>query len=227
MTQRYFGPSDLDRIAQAVRQAERKTSGEIVPYFVEQSDGYEEAIWRGGGILGGLALVLIAAIHLFGETWHGVGPTEIGIILLGGTGLGMMLVRSSPLLRRLLAGNTLLEQRVAQRAAQAFIAEEVFNTRDRTGILLFVSFLEQKVLVVGDSGINRRVKQSEWEDVVARVVGGINSGRPADGLIDAILQCGVLLKRKGVRRRTDDRNELSNRLRVGGARHPRAGRKKK
>lgn len=226
MTQRYFRQSDLQRIADAVLQAEGKTSGEIVPFFVERSDSYEEAIWRGGGILGGLSLLLVAMVHLFSDSWHGMGPIEIGIIVLGGTGLGMMLAHAAPLLKRFLAGNSLLEQRVAQRAAQAFIAEEVFNTRDRTGILLFVSFLEQKVLIVGDSGINAKVRQSEWEDVVARVVAGIDRGEAADGLIDAIHQCGVLLKKKGVRRRRDDKDELPNRLRVGKAGNTKRRRRK-
>lgn len=217
MTQRYFRQSDLQRITDAVVKAEAHTSGEIVPYFIDQSDRYEEAVWRGGGILGALSLAIIAMVHLFSESWHGLGPLEIGIIILGGTGLGMMLVHAVPALKRRLAGEALVEHRVAQRAAQAFIAEEVFNTRDRTGILLFVSLLEQKVLVVGDSGINAKVGESDWEDVVGRVVAGIDRGQPAEGLIDAIGQCGVLLKRKGVRRRADDRNELSNKLRVATA----------
>jgi putative membrane protein len=104
---------------------------------------------------------------------------------------------------------------VALRAADAFISEEVFKTRDRTGILIFLSLEEHKVLVVGDRGIDAKVDRSEWEDVVARIVRGINIGHPADGLVDAIAQCGVLLEKHGFQRRQDDTNELPNRLRVG------------
>ena len=81
-------------------------------------------------------------------------------------GAGMALTHFVPSVKRLLAGRTLLRKRVSQRAAEAFIAEEVFDTRERTGILLFVSLFERHVLVVGDSGINTHVKQEEWDDVV-------------------------------------------------------------
>lgn len=225
MEHQLFSVGDLERISAAVRQAEGKTSGEIVPYFVEQSDNYEEAAWRGGAILGSLAAFILAAIHLFSEQWHGLGLVEIVLLVGGASGAGMAFVYWIPAAKRLLAGNSLLEQRVAQRAAQAFIAEEVFHTRDRTGILLFLSYLEHKVLVVGDSGINAKVNQSEWENVVSTVVAGINAGRPADGLIEAIGLCGTLLEKHGFKRRKKDVNELSNRLRVTSKKS--AGRRRK
>jgi putative membrane protein len=107
-----------------------------------------------------------------------------------------------------------MERRVHQRATEAFLSEEVFNTRDRTGILIFLSLLERKVLVLGDSGINARVQQSDWHDIVQRVVSGIRSGKPAEGLTDAIHQCGLLLQKHGIAIRPDDKDELSDSLRT-------------
>lgn len=215
MTHRLFSPSDLERISQAVRSAEGRTSGEIVPYVVDQSDSYEEAVWRGGSFLAVLALVAVVIFHLTTDTWHGLGPAEIAIVAIGAMGLGIAITRRSAFLKRLLAGDDLMEHRVAQRAAQAFIAEEVFRTQDRTGILLFVSLAERKVLAVGDSGINAKVDRSEWEDVVSSVIKGIRDGRAADGFIEAIGKCGQLLQERGVARRRRDKNELSNRVRMG------------
>lgn len=226
MGKRLFSDADLERISEAVRKAEGKTSGEIVPYFVERSDAYEAAVWRGGALLASLTAMVLVAVHLMTEAWIGLGLIEVILLVAGAAGLGMALTFWVPGLKRLLAGNDLIEQRVAQRAAQAFIAEEVFQTRDRTGILLFLSYLEHKVLVVGDSGINKKVDQSEWETVVARMVNGMNNGRPADGLIEAIDLCGILLNKRGVKRRKRDVNELPNRLRVGSSRTSRRGRKR-
>jgi putative membrane protein len=129
--------------------------------------------------------------------------------------VGALLVRFIPALKRLFAGEGLMARRVSQRAAQAFIAEEVFNTRDRTGILIFLSLLEHKVLVVGDAGINAKVESREWVDIVGRIVAGIRGGRPAEGLIDAIQQSGVLLQKQGVALRGDDTDELRDSLRMG------------
>lgn len=214
MTHRFFSDSDLESISHAVREAERKTSGEIVPYFVERSDAYQEAVWRGGAVFAAAALLILVLVHLFSETWHGIGPVEMAIIALGALALGLIITPRMAPLKRLLAGDDLMELRVAQRAAQAFIAEEVFKTRDRTGILLFLSLFEHKVLVVGDSGISQRVDQAAWEGVVAAVTRGIRDGKPADGLVEAIRLCGLLLEQRGVRRRRSDRNELPDRLRT-------------
>ncbi|MBE0556704.1 MAG: TPM domain-containing protein [Proteobacteria bacterium] len=214
-TKSMFTEPEMQQIAQAVRDAELKTSGEIVPYFIERSDRYEEAVWRGAGLAALLVLIVFASLHFFTDLWIPIDSVELALLTIGAGGLGTVLVATIPLLKRFFAGQELIDHRVALRAADAFIAEEVFKTRDRTGILIFLSLEEHKVLVVGDRGINDKVDRSEWEDIVARIVRGINNGRPADGLVDAIAQCGALLGRHGFHRRSDDVNELANRLRVG------------
>lgn len=211
---RFFSQTDLDRVAEAVQEAERQTAGEIVPCVVERSDAYEEAVWRGGLCFGLAALALFVCVRQWTTAWLPVDPLMIGLTALAAGGVGALLVLLVPALKRLFAGDALMERRVAQRAAEAFVSEEVFNTRDRTGILIFVSLLEHRVLVVGDAGINAKVRQEEWADVVRRVVSGIRAGRPAEGLIDAIRQSGVLLQRLGVAIRPDDTNELPNTLRA-------------
>lgn len=210
---RMFTESELERIAEAVRETELTTSGEIVPYFIARSDRYEEAVWRGAGLTALLVLIVFASLHFFTDLWIPIDSVELALLTIGAAGVGTVLVASVPPLKRFFAGQELIDHRVALRAADAFIAEEVFKTRDRTGILVFMSLEEHKVLVVGDRGINAKVERSEWEDVVARIVRGINSGRPADGLVDAIGQCGTLLEKHGFRRQRNDTNELSNRLR--------------
>jgi putative membrane protein len=215
LTSRLFTQSDRERITAAVQAAEGKTAGEIVPYVVERSDNYEDAAWRAALLFAFAALGALVLLRRFTSFWFPDFLTVAFVIVLF-AGVGFMLVDFVPALTRLLAGKELLDLRVSQRAAEAFIAEEVFNTRDRTGILLFVSLLEHRVLVVGDSGINAKVKQAEWEDLVQRVVGAIRAGKPAEGLIAAIQQCGVLLQKREVERRADDRDELADSLRIGG-----------
>jgi putative membrane protein len=120
-----------------------------------------------------------------------------------------------PALRRFCAGKDLMEQRVAMRAFEAFVTEEVFNTRDRTGVLIFVSLLEHEVLVIGDSGVNARVRENDWNDIVRRIVKGLRSHSATHGLTEAIRMTGDLLVERGFQRRSDDRNELDDRPREG------------
>ena len=209
-----FSAADLDRIKAAINDAEKRTSGEIVPYIVEQCDDYEFAEWRGGALLALLTAIALLFLHSYTSIWLPIDLAGKLLALLVAFGLGMLLVKYVQSLKRILAGSAAMERRLHQRASEAFIAEEVFHTRDRTGILLFLGLLERRVLVLGDTGINQKVKLEEWQDVVATVIAGIRAGSPVDGLVNAIQKCGALLERKGVNIRPDDRDELSDALRI-------------
>ena len=212
-----FTAEDREKIRLAVREAEKTTSGEIVPYVVAESDPYPESVWRGGALLGAAVLGVTALLHDTLVLLSVVTVTQTVLAGFVGFAAGALLVRWLPALKRLLADHDTMERRVAERAAVAFVEEEVFATRDRSGIMIFVSLLEHKVLVMGDAGINARVEQSAWSDVVATVTRGLRSGAPTDGLVSAIRACGELLVRSGLTIRPGDTDELSDSLRVGGS----------
>jgi putative membrane protein len=209
-----FSAGDLERITNAVREAESKTSGEIVPFIVDHSDSYEVAEWRCGALFG--LIVMIAAIYIqrFTMVWVGLDIATVCLGVLAAFGFGMAAARFLPPVRRLAAGHGLMERRVAQRATEAFVSEEVFKTRDRTGILLFVSLFEHKVLVLGDSGINAKVAKSDWESLVQSMTRGISDGKYVEALVEGIRLSGELLGREGVRIRPDDTDELPDTLRM-------------
>ncbi|HET6567138.1 MAG TPA: hypothetical protein VFG50_04175 [Rhodothermales bacterium] len=211
-----FKADDLSRIRAAVAEAEGRTSGEIVPYMVERSGRYELAIWRGAVVLAVITLAVVVFAHQFYTGWSIAWPfTGWGaalLALIGGT-LGALAAWLVAPLRRWLAGPSLLDRTVHQRALEAFVEEEVFATRERTGILLFISLFEHRIEVLGDSGINELVSADDWADVVLRVREGIRSGRVTEGVLEAIEMCGHLLERKGVELRPDDTDELGNEMR--------------
>ncbi|MEQ9364928.1 MAG: hypothetical protein RIF32_11825, partial [Leptospirales bacterium] len=175
-----FTTEDLERIKAAVAGAEGQTAGEIVPFYVESSDEYEESVWRGGVLASTLALLTFYGLRTFTPIWMPFDLTETLFIILLAAGLGSGLTYWLPPLRRLLAGSALINRRTAARALEAFVSEEVFQTRDRTGILIFLSMFEHRVHIIGDSGINSRVKPGEWEDIVEIITSGIKSGRAAE-----------------------------------------------
>lgn len=206
---------ELESIRAAVAEAEKRTSGEIVPYFVEESDAYPGALWKGTA-LGAFAGALLAeAVFFLGDFWGGLIPLWIALPAAAGGAAGFLLTAWVPAVRRWMAGDALLDLRTRQRAEMAFLEQEVFRTRDRTGILLFLSLFEHRVVVLGDSGINQKVEPGQWDGIVRTVVDGIRAGRPGEALASAIRQCGELLERHGVAIRPDDRDELSNELRRG------------
>lgn len=209
-----FSPADLDRISAAVTSTEQLTSGEIVPYFVSRSDHYHEAAWRAAAMCGGAILLISVFLQAFSDIWLPLTPLEVTLLALGAGAIGFLLAIFVPAITRFFAGRETMNHRVQQRAQQAFLSEEVFKTRERTGVLLFLSFLERRVVVLGDRGIDAKVDQNDWDRIVHVVVQAMKDGRSVDGLLEAIEQCGILLAQHGVARRSDDTDELSDNLRV-------------
>ena len=210
---------DREKIAAAVSDAENRTAGEIVPYVVPRSDRYEIAVWRGASAVALLSVTVVLLIVQFYQGW-GLGwlftPWAVAMVaLLGGVG-GAILGAYVPPIQRALAGSDMLDLTVHRAAMQAFVEEEVFSTRDRTGILLFVSLHEHRIEVLGDTGINAKVSEDEWINVVHRIRTGIENRNLTAGLVDAIEMCGKMLERRGVDIRPDDENELSDSIRTPG-----------
>ena len=204
---------DLATIRRETQAAEARTGGELVCVLVRRCDAYEGVPWKGAA-LGAIAGVLGAT--LWEALAAGWGPPSYyfyALTTLLGAALGLLGVATLPTVARLLIPPEVLDRRVDRRAAVAFLEEEIFDTRDRTGVLLFVAFFEHRVRILADTGINDRVDPEIWSSIAGELTRGLRAGRARDALLEAIQACGEALE-QSVARRRDDRNELSDEPRV-------------
>lgn len=211
-----FRDADREAIRAAVAAAESRTGGEVVPWIVADCDPYPEAPWMAaaGGAL--LALGLGAAVHAWVLAWGGLLAWGVAPAVLGAT--AGFLLGGLPAAKRLLVPEDTMERRVETAAQAAFLRAEVFATRDRTGILLFVALLEHRVVVLADAGIHARVPAERWAAIADEIVAGIRGGAPAAAIVAGIERCGALLEEHAVPRRPDDRDELPDTPRLGDGR---------
>jgi len=216
--QQKFSDNDLQRIKNAVRKAEEKISGEIVPVIVERSGSYAIANYKGALIGASLTFVIMIMLDRFiiDEAAHTLFYDPIFLflmVILGGV-LGGLIPNYSDPLKRFLVAKQYQDLMTRQSAENAFLEEEVFNTRQRTGIMIFVSFFEHEVIVMADAGISKVVDQTQWEKIVQDIIHNIKSGKIIEALENGIKQCGELLLEKGFTKTADDTNELHDDLRV-------------
>jgi len=205
-----FSAEDLRQVEAAVERAEAATSGELVTYIAGASDAYPLAAWKGAA-LGAVAGALVATgIFTTLSLWGDWIEAWLSMPALFGGAVGYLLGRFVEPIRRALIDVEILAEHVQRRATEAFLDEEVFQTRDRTGILLFVSVFERRVVVLADSGIRQRVPQAAWDGLVEDLVVAIRSGEAAAGLVAAVDACGGLFAKHRVARRADDANELAD-----------------
>ena len=82
----------------------------------------------------------------------------------------------------------------AHRAAlEQFVVRRIANTRNRSGILIFVSLAERYARIIADDGIAQKVEASEWQAAIDALRDNMRAGRIAQGFTAAIERCGAVL----------------------------------
>ncbi len=209
-----FSESDKDLVKEAVKSLERESSGEIVVYFARSSDDYKEACWKLAAILGLITLVIIGIM-----SWQWMLPDDFTALqlvesVIGTMVIGYLLPFFIPSLRLGFINESKVAQRVVTKAHDVFLQEQMFDTIDHTGVLIYISELEHQVYVMGDRGINEKIEQKDWVEVVGLVINGIKSNHVAEGISNAIHKCKDLLLAHGFVARENNTNELSDDIRI-------------
>jgi uncharacterized membrane protein len=107
-----------------------------------------------------------------------------------------------------------IEEDVLDHAAFVFTELDMHRTRERNGVLIYVSVVDRHIAVIGDAGINARVPEGFWKDVVALLKLHFAAGRQSEGLCEAVHMVGAKLAAY-FPLRADDTNELPNDISIG------------
>ncbi|MBT1705999.1 TPM domain-containing protein [Chryseosolibacter indicus] len=210
--------AEMQRIKDAVKEAEEKISGEIVPVIVEQSGPYRTANYKACISFSVFAFIVIVILdrYIITDATHTLyyDPMFIMMVVVSAGLVGWFLPNLSYSVKRLFLSRQHMDERASQRAENIFLEEEVFNTKHRTGIMLFISFFEHEVIVMADKGISKVVEQKEWDQIVNLLVENIHKGQIVSGIEEGIKRCGEILLEKGFIKESDDTNELRDDLRL-------------
>jgi putative membrane protein len=109
--------------------------------------------------------------------------------------LGLAVLFWRPALRYRLLSRRTRNERAHALAMQQFRRQSLQKTEGRTGVLIFASMAERYAEIVPDAGIAQKVPADAWETIVDGLLTAVRQGRPGDGFVAAIEQCGALLAR--------------------------------
>ncbi|WEX09927.1 TPM domain-containing protein [Chelativorans sp. AA-79] len=179
------------RIAEAIRQAEKTTAGEVYCVLARASDDYffPAAFFVALSIL----VVSLPAAFLLHYWWIAVTPAWFVAAQLGAFGAALLVLKLLPGLRIHLVPRGLRYRRAHDHALRQFLAHNIHLTQDRTGALIFVSLSERYAEVVADAGINACVPQERWNQAVEKLTRNAAAGDLAQGFIEAIALVGAEL----------------------------------
>ena len=100
------------------------------------------------------------------------------------------------------------------RAAYWFSKLKMHITALRNGVLFYMAITDQKFAIIGDIGINAKVKSTFWDETKELMQGFFKEEKYAQGLSIGIIQAGMQLK-ENFPYQTDDVNELSDEISFG------------
>jgi len=192
---------DLVKIKEATREAESKTSGEIATAFIRESDSYAYyemlfAFFCGFIYFVGMMMIAQRLEHLMQEIFWGYNSAYL-VMFYGFTTFTVMafayMMANVQFVDRLIIPKAVMRLKVNQRATRYFLESGVLNTRDRSGILIFISELERRVELVADKGISAKIPPDKWEYIVAHIIDGIHANEFPKHLVEGIRECGTLL----------------------------------
>ena len=204
--------ADRQRIADAVSEAESKTSGEIFCVLAKKVGEYREASFAWAAVL---ALALPFAGVPFGLT-----PDKLPLPFLGAEWKAaqasavdgavtnaliayalaqavlfvvLLMIFLLPAVRRFLTPKALKRERVRRAALEQFFSKALHLSEGRTGVLIFASEAERMVEIVADEDIHEKAGEDHWEGAADLLAKGIKAGKVADGYVDAIQHVGHVL----------------------------------
>jgi len=103
---------------------------------------------------------------------------------------------------------------VLDRAAWLFKKLKMQETKERNGVLIYLSINDHKFAIIGDSGINKVVPEGFWNDIKEEMVAHFTKSEFAIGLIKGIEASGQHLK-QFFPWQADDVNELPDEISYG------------
>lgn len=177
-----FSESDEHRIAEAITEAEKATSGEIVAVVAAESSTYLYAPFLWASVI-----ALLVPWPLILWTWW----PSAWIYLAQVAAFALVLAATLPRpIRYWLVPHGIKQARARRRAREQFLVQNLHTTSGRTGVLIFISVAERHAEIVADAAIEARVPPGTWQEIVDRLTAAFGSGRHTEGFVAAIADVG-------------------------------------
>lgn len=217
-----FSSEDIQAVRNALIDAEKQTSAEIVPVVAATSGRYNRAED---------VFALLLSLVALGVLWPFIYKLEIftGLFWSGPEGLvydnflatllvimvmfplGAFLATIFPIFRLFFVPEEELKENVDLKASSCFHDFNIGHTSGGSGVLIYVSLYEHRVRILGDKSVSETFSQEDFDDICKRFTDKMKDDKPVEGLVNAIHRTGELLGHH-LPRQKDDVNELPDKL---------------
>lgn len=198
-----FTPEEETRIATAITNVERRTSGEVLAVVAPQSDDYLYVPF----LVASLVALLVPWPFIY-FTWH---PVQWIYMIQLVVFLILLLILLPGTTRLWFVPASVKRENAHRRAVEQFLVQNLHTTVGRTGVLIFVSLAERHAEIIADWGIDAKVPPGTWQTIIDTFTADLSNDEPVEGFVRAIEACGAHLA-EHFPPGTADHNELPNHL---------------
>ena len=191
---------------QAIEAVENASAVEVVVAVRRRSARHGHANVAIGAVLAfvGLAAMLYAS-HTFSLSSILIDPFVVAV--LGGAAVELL-----PFVKRWLTTPAARRRHVTRAARATFVERGVHNTTGRSGILVYISWLEREVALVPDIGIAAAVPEGALAKLENQLTAAMRGGGAA---VAKQLEASAAVLAAAMPHRDDDVNELPDALDEG------------
>jgi putative membrane protein len=112
---------------------------------------------------------------------------QLAVFIIAGLAFSFMPLRLA------LVPRAVKRARAHRAALEQFVVRGVTRTKNRSGVLIFVSLAEHYARIIADEGIAAKVGNAEWQSAVDALTAHMRDGRIAAGFTAAIERCSTVL----------------------------------
>lgn len=202
----FIGRIARHRFKSAVESVEGCSAAEVMVAVRATSGEYRHIDFAVGATAAYAGLVFILAIPSIAFSLLQV-LSAVPLLFVAGAGLSAV----APFLRRTFSGDARLGENTLRAARATFVKKGVMRTRERSGILVYVSLLEKRCVVLPDDGVIRAVGKAEWERAARAVEETVRTagvGQAGASVLASAIEGLASLLQAALPRSQDDVNEL-------------------
>jgi len=206
--------TDRDHMNHLVAETEKRLGIQIVLAVVRRSDSYAEIPWKAFAIGTAISGLLLFILNLVQPFWYSTTLVlySIAATLALGAFLSLLVILIPGCARGFLSAHR-AEEEVKQFAESVFLLHELFATRNRTGVLLFVSLFERKVYLLPDKGIKNRFDANGMKHVIGSMIPLLRRNKLTEAFGAGLDHLSAILESRGGQNAFNDHDdELSNEI---------------
>lgn len=195
---KHFNESEVSKVEVAVGEAEKVTKAEIVPVVTRKATSPQRTdLNRLGAILQVLFYGLLVAVVVTGD--------QSDLVIVAVIGIWLAKIRTQVI------KNKYLDDLVWQRAVREFQESKMYKTVNQTGVMIFLSLEDKKVVILADPRVDEKVPKGTWDQLSNHMVEEISKNGVPKAFVSTIQELSCILA-GAVPKENDLVDELPNQL---------------